>query len=288
MTVCSLAPRSQWLTAAAVVLVITGTGVTPMAGAESYAWTDRVAAAGDTLATRFPLPAGFQRVAVAPGSFAAWLRGLPLQPEDAPVLLFDGRPKWTQAVHLAVVAIDTGTRDLQQCADAVMRLRAEWLYASEQAAAIGFDYTNGAHVPFSRWAKGERPTAKGSKVHWRRSKKPDRSHAALRAYLDNIFTYAGTYSLAREMDPVPPRAMQIGDVFIQGGFPGHAVLVADMAENAETGERRFLLLQSFMPAQDIHVLRGPVPASPWYPVAFGDELQTPEWTFSSSDLKRWR
>ena len=68
-----------------------------------------------------------------------------------------------------------------------------------------------------------------------------------------------------------------GDLFIKGGFPGHAVLVADVAENRATGERRFLLVQSFMPAQEMHVLKNPANAdgSPWYPLAFGDRLVTP-------------
>ncbi len=59
-------------------------------------------------------------------------------------------------------------------------------------------------------------------------------------------------------------------MFIKGGFPGHAVLVADVAENATTGEKRFLLVQSYMPAQQMHVLKNPAAAdgSPWYPAAF--------------------
>lgn len=74
---------------------------------------------------------------------------------------------------------------------------------------------------------------------------------------------------------------------IQGGFPGHAVLVADVAEN-ERGERAFLLLQSYMPAQQIHVLQGPNPAQPpWYPSRSAGELETPEWSFEYRDLYRF-
>ena len=49
----------------------------------------------------------------------------------------------------------------------------------------------------------------------------------------------------------PVTSMQIGDVLIQGGSPGHAVIVVDMAENPATGEKLYLLAQSYMPAQDI-------------------------------------
>ncbi len=81
----------------------------------------------------------------------------------------------------------------------------------------------------------------------------------------------------------------IGDVFIKGGFPGHAVLVADMVENKATGEKRFLLLQSYMPAQDIHVLKNPKSedGTPWYTTPVGDQLVTPEWVFKGTALRRW-
>ena len=94
--------------------------------------------------------------------------------------------------------------------------------------------------------------------------------------MDVVFTWAGTYSLERELTPKPVAELTAGDLFIKGGFPGHAVLVADAVENRATGERRFLLLQSFMPAQDIHVLKNrPIAdGSPWYPLDFGDRLVT--------------
>jgi len=107
--------------------------------------------------------------------------------------------------------------------------------------------------------------------------------------MDYVFAYAGTYSLERELKPAPLGSLQTGDVFIKGGFPGHAVLVADTAENAQTGEKRFLLVQSYMPAQEMHVLKNPAAGdgSPWYPAAFDGELVTPEWTFAAGSLRRW-
>jgi hypothetical protein len=185
------------------------------------------------------------------------------------VLLFTGAAKGRQDVHAAVIDIDVGTRDLQQCADAIMRLRAEWQFAAGRPRDIGFNYTDGKRRAFA----SRRQT----------------DYAALRKYMNLVFAYAGTYSLERELKPVPLAEMQIGDVFIKGGFPGHAVLVADMAENKATGERRFLLIQSYMPAQDMHVLKNPAGAdgSPWYPAAFDGELVTPEWRFAPQSLRRW-
>ena len=77
-------------------------------------------------------------------------------------------------------------------------------------------------------------------------------------------------------------------MFIQGGFPGHAMLVADVARNAQ-GKRVFLLIQSYMPAQNMHVVNNPSDdkLSPWYSATDAGKLVTPEWTFERSDLKRF-
>jgi len=261
------------------------------AGAEpGYAWRGG-ARGGDTLASRIAPPPGFARPAVAPASFAAWLRGLPLKPAGASVLLHTGAPKPRQDVHVAVIDIDVGPRDLQQCADAIMRLRAEWLFASGRPGDIAFNDTGaGKPIAFARWAAGERPQMSGRAVAWSRSAQPDAGYASFRRYMDVVFTWAGTYSLERELVAKPIAELAAGDLFIKGGFPGHAVLVADVAESPATGERRFLLVQSFMPAQEMHVLKNPANAdgSPWYPLAFGDQLVTPEWTFPRESLRRWK
>ena len=243
-----------------------------------------------TLASRFAPPEGYQRTREPRGSFGEWLRRLPLKKGCPDVLLFNGQKKGNQAAHAAVVDIDVGDRDLQQCADAVMRLRAEFLRSAGQAAAVSFHFTSGDRCDLARWLEGWRPVVRGQAVRWTRSAAPDASYATFRRYLDTLFTYAGTQSLSKELRPVAsPADMQVGDVFIQGGSPGHAVLVADMAVHAQTGKRLFLLVQSYMPAQEVHVLRNPSDAtlSPWYRGDFGGALVTPEWTFRASDLRRF-
>lgn len=241
----------------------------------------------ESLAARIAPPAGFERPAEAAGSFGEWLRGLPLKPGRPPVRLFDGRLKADQSVHVAVVDIDVGRRDLQQCADAVMRLRAEYLFAAGRAEDVAFRFTSGDLAAFARWARGERPVVNGRHVRWVRAAGPDASHASLRRYLDTVFVYAGSYSLAAELLPADVSTLAAGDVFIRGGFPGHAVLVLDTARDPSSGRRVFLLGQSYMPAQEIHVLRNPRRPDPWYELAPGAELVTPEWTFPPGSLRRF-
>ncbi len=241
-----------------------------LAAAPHYPWLVGLHAEHmETLAARIPPPSGFERVPAPQRSFAEWLRNLPLRPAGTPVRLYDGRLKWSQDKHVAVIDIDTGTRDLQQCADAVMRLRAEYLFAAARFRDIAFNDTSGKRLVFR--GTGDRK--------------------AFQRYMIRVFSYAGTYSLEREMLPVPPGDMRIGDVFIKGGFPGHAVIVVDIAANDATGERRFLLAQSYMPAQDMHILKNPKSqdAAPWYSIPeSGGELITPEWIFQPSQLRRFR
>ena len=277
--------KASW----AIALILTLASPPLLAQMCPYPWLTRVDPA-QSLARRIPVPSGHTRTTIAPGSFAHWLRHLPLKPGRPPVLLHNGQAKRNQTAHAAVVDIDVGRRNLQQCADAVMRLRAEWLYAAGRKADIRFHFTSGHLAEFAKWAQGHRPVVKGNKVRWARTARPDASHASLRRYLTRVYIYAGTISLSREMQAVGDiRQMQIGDVFIRGGSPGHAVLVVDMAVHARTGARLFMLAQSYMPAQDIHILRNPAdPAlSPWYRLDFGPSLRTPEWTFSRTDLKRF-
>jgi hypothetical protein len=242
----------------------------------------------ERLEQRFAPPPGFKRVPVERGSFAEWLRGLPLKPAGAQVLLHDGRLKERQDVHAATIDIDVGRRDLQQCADAIMRLRAEYLFSVGRLGDIAFNATSGEAMPFSRWARGERVKFAGNRLQWVDGNRADATHGALRAYLDLVFAYAGTYSLEKELATIADKNLAIGDIFIKGGFPGHAVIVVDVAVDSR-GRKRFLLVQSFMPAQEMHVLKNPraSDATPWFEVAVGEMLVTPEWSFPPNSLRRF-
>lgn len=253
-----------------------------------YPWPSQ-GGTGETLVSRIPPPPGYVREQEHDHTFASWLRHLPLLPEGSPVRLHTGALKPRQDVHAAVLDLDVGARDLQQCADAVMRLRAEYLWARARFADLRFHFTSGEAVPFTRWAAGERPRVEGRRVRWEQGGRTGTTHANLRAWLDTVFTYAGTQSLARELRPADAAHLRAGDVFIQPGSPGHAVLVVDTAVHPRTGARVFLLAQSYMPAQSVHVLRNPGDAklSPWYALDFGAELSTPEWTFRRTDLRRF-
>ena len=84
-------------------------------------------------------PAGYQRTNAATTSFAHFLRQLPLKPANSPVLLYNGELKGNQTAHYAVINLPIGKRDLHQCADAVMRLKAEYHFQRKDYANIHFN-----------------------------------------------------------------------------------------------------------------------------------------------------
>ena len=50
----------------------------------------------------------------------------------------------------------------------------------------------------------------------------------------------------------------------------------------------FLLAQSYMPAQEVQVLKNPIETdSPWYAARRSGPLMTPEWPFEHGDLRRF-
>ena len=208
------------------------------------------------------LPGNYKRRAASEESFSTWLRKIKLK-NDNRVFLYNGRLKGNQEAQFAVLNIPVGNKDLQQCADAVMRLRAEYLRDANRVSEISFADNNG--------------------------KKYRYNGQGFQGYLETVFTYCGTLSLEKQMKKVRDFSdMQAGDVLIQGGSPGHAVIVMDIAED-KIGKKIYLLAQSYMPAQDIHILQNPLnPAlSPWYEAIPNSLIFTPEWRFHSSNLRTW-
>ena len=246
-----------------------------------------------------PLPNGFERMPITDTtSFAYFLRNLPLKPLGTPVYTYYGDIAST--THSAYAVIDgfaPGNEDLQQCADAVIRLRAEWLYKNKRYDEIAFHFTNGWLCEYKRWAEGERVHVQGNKTSWYKAfYTPDYSYDTFLQYLKIVFNYAGTISLSKELKKAHIRDLQIGDVFVKGGSPGHAIIVVDVANcNYYQGEKCFLVAESYMPAQDIHIIINTnnyrEETSPWH-LMFDVYRSGPDYDFTTyifgfEDLKRF-
>ena len=224
---------------------------------QRYAWLE----AGikiRTLEESFEPPAGYSRKALPAESFSSFLRQLPLRAEGSPVntyerklLLEGGDPRIA-----AVAELDLSYADIQQCADSVIRLHAEWRWSQNTAESVGYHFLSGDYAKWSRYREGQRPKVDGAKVVW-------------------------VGGLALKNDHV-----RAGDFFILPGGPGHVILILDLAENPE-GKRMALLGQGYMPAQDFQVLRGE--SGGWFDLQ-GDSVDTPFWPvpFPWSSLHRMK
>lgn len=240
------------------------------------------------LRLRFSPPVGFTELLSDTDSYSGFLQNLKLKPSGSKVFLYNGEEKLNQSVHASVVDMDIGASDLQQCADAAMRMRAEFLFKEKKYEDIHFRFSNGFDCAYSEWRKGKRLKFSGENCSWISSGAPSDSYESFRKYLDLVFNYAGSFSLSKELLPVGMSEMKIGDMFIHGGTPGHVVIVVNMAANAK-GEKVFMLAQSFMPAQQIEILvnENDESISPWYALSESAELQTPQFIFSNTELMRW-
>ncbi|MBI2392529.1 MAG: hypothetical protein HYV09_23290 [Deltaproteobacteria bacterium] len=244
--------------------------------------------AHDTLEQRFPAPAGFVRVPVSSGSFGEFLRALPLAAPGSPVLTYQGKVLHDSSHPnvAAVVAIDVGKADLQQCADSVIRMHAEWQWSlgrrDQRYATAG-----GPAMSFAKYLAGERTYWKDGKLAIKNVGATPAKHEGFRAWLDQVFGSANTASLAKEAKPVAVADLRPGDFVVMPGVPfGHAVLVLDLAR-APDGRRVALLGQGFMPAQSFHVLRRS-PKETWFVIdEASGKLETPFWEpFPWSALRR--
>ncbi|MCM1186533.1 MAG: DUF4846 domain-containing protein [Lachnoclostridium sp.] len=243
-------------------------------------------AAGDTLETRIFVPKGYVRIPAEEGSFAEFLREYSLKEDQSPILLYNGQEKPGHS-HQAVFALPIEAEDLQQCADSVMRVYAEYLYWSGQPEKIAFHFTNGFLAKYSRWRDGGRIVVRGKSASWKQSASYDDSYQCFQRYLRTVFVYAGTISMESESREISPSELQAGDVFLKGGSPGHVVMVVDVCENEE-GKKAFLLGQGHMPAQEFHLLKNPLHRNnPWY---YEEEISypfvTPDYLFPEGSLRR--
>lgn len=200
----------------------------------------RSEAVREVLCDAVPVPPGFRRFRLEEGSFAAWVRRLPVQAEGAEVMTWDGRKapqKFYRVWRVSALPLKF-RQDLEQCADWAFRLWHE--YQSEAGAgddAWLLDY-NGRHVRYGDWKKARRGASPDAFFRWAASNANSHSQKQ------------GLRRISGEAGLLP------GDILVQNetGGVGHTSIVLDAAEDSQ-GIRVFLMGFGFMPAQNLHVER---------------------------------
>ena len=245
---------------------------------------------GRTVKTRVKTPDGYTRVLSEEGTFAHYIQNYQLKEADAQVINYDGSPYIFQHGHVGVLEVPVPSNGLQQCADALIRLRSEFLWETNRKNEIGFNFTSGHYCSWSKYAEGYRPKINGNKVTFSKTATANTSKENFYKYLNLVYTYAGTYSLSQELKKVHTLSeVMIGDLLIYPGFPGHVMMVGDIIEN-DSGERRYVFFQGNTPAQSVHIIKNvsDTEINPWYDLKGKTSLETPIYTFSSFEMVRFK
>jgi hypothetical protein len=209
-----------WLTLCAILLPMAAQAA-PFSGFDGrYPWLRTAEVKGGPIRAQVPPPAGYSEVDA--DGWGTWLRGLPVQPADYPLHVEGGAVHRNQRTHFRVVQMDV--LPWQQCADSILRLRAEYLRSiGVRFSFSGLSFDKGSRADFDR-------------------------------FLRRLFVFKGTVHMAGELTNPGDRRARPGDLFVIGGSPGHVVMVLDVVHNA-AGNRQLLIGNGFMPAQEFHIVK---------------------------------
>ncbi|AUC74179.1 DUF4846 domain-containing protein [Olleya sp. Bg11-27] len=245
---------------------------------------------GLSIASRVNTPVGYKRANYPTGSFEDYIRNYKLKPFGSKIINYDDSEYYWQKGHIGILEIPVPKNGLQQCADALIRIRSEYLWDNDRKDEIGFKFTSGHYCSWSKYAAGFRPKVNGNKVSFSKTARADSSKANFYKYLNLIYMYSGTLSLYNELKSINNvEALKIGDMLILGGSPGHIVMLADEVINAK-GEKLFLLFQGNTPAQSVHLVKNLEDAiiSPWYSLEMDAVIPVSNFTFYNSKFVRFK
>ncbi len=243
---------------------------------------------GNTVINRVKIPEDFTRVTYSEGSFQSFIQNYALKNYGVEVINYDGSKYFYQSGHIGVLDLSVPKNGLQQCADALIRLRSEYLWKTNQKNKIGFEFTSGHYCSWKKYAEGYRPKVKGNKVSFHKTAVPNATKANFYKYLNLIYMYSGTLSLYNEL-PKIKKNFEVGDMLVNPGTPGHIVMIVDKIRNLN-GEFRYILAQGNTPAQSVHMLKNPTDTkmSPWYNLQLNAYTEVPGYYFNEAKFIRFK
>ncbi|CAA0175490.1 conserved hypothetical protein [Tenacibaculum maritimum] len=245
---------------------------------------------GMTIKNRVKPPYGYKRVCYEAGTFESFIQNYTLKEYGSSIINYDKTKYFYQIGHIGILTLSVPENGLQQCADALIRLRAEYLWKTNQKEKIGFEFTSGHYCSWKKYAAGYRPKIEGNKVTFYKIAKANYTKTAFYKYLNLIYTYSGTLSLYNELPKVVREEdLQLGDMLVKPGTPGHILMLVDEVINKK-GEKLFVLAQGNTPAQSVHLLKNFNNASltPWYSLKKNALIQVPGYSFDNSQFIRFK
>tara|TARA_R110001592_G_scaffold243631_1_gene504638 strand:- start:496 stop:1197 length:702 start_codon:yes stop_codon:yes gene_type:complete len=212
-----------------------------------------------TISNTFTIPKGYERLDTL--GYSKWIINQTIKLNEK-VFMYDGSSKpGLNYIYIAKFDYNIGTKDLHHCADAAIYNNAKYLYDSGQYSKIKYHFTNGKLYSYNK--------------------------KDFIKYIEKIWIFAGSWSLKKyDTENVNIKNIKSGDIFIVGGFPGHVVSVVDVVVN-NSGHKKYMLSQSYMPAQEQHILLNPK-GGIWYDLHLTKNIKTPQYTFTVKQLRRFK
>lgn len=254
----------------------------------------RIDAAGMTVATRINPPEGYTRVYAAEDSLGTFLRNYAVRADGAQVLYYNGEIR-EDAQAAAVLDISLGSRNHEGPAGAMARLISEYLYSQQNYADISFTLGSDFDFTFDTWRQGRSIAVDGSSVSWASGGEDSNGEENFRSYLATLFVYISMSTFQEDLEQVEDvdgDEIRVGDIFLGTTADGKktALMVADICQSDETGEKLMLLVQGGAPAQQLHIVEnlGNADLSPWYPCGFSADLTTPDASIAIENRYRYK
>ena len=226
-----------WGLALVAVIIVAAAGYCWWIGTRSNPWNAKTV--GD-----IPVPSGYERDEAAKGSYAEFLRSLPLKERGAKVQFYTGGDANYQFLSAGVIDMPM-LSNAEQCADMTMRLRAEYLWKKGRYSEISFTDVNGKRHSYDG----------GS------------SRKAFVKYMKRMYGVCSTFSVYNETKVRKPSDIKAGDVLVYKQRPGrkygHALIIVDVATNSD-GDKAIICVEGNTPAREAHVVRNFNPLrNPW-------------------------
>ncbi len=245
---------------------------------------------GLTIKNRVNMPKGYKRVVYNKGTFEDYVRNYKLKPFGSKIINFDKSIYYWQNGHIGILEVPVPRNGLQQCADALIRIRSEYLWSKNRKEEIGFNFTSGHYCSWKDYSAGYRPQINGNKVIFNKVEKANYTKENFYDYLNLIYTYSGTLSLYNELDKInSDKELKIGDMLIKGGSPGHIVMICDEIIDTD-GNKLYLLFQGNTPAQSVHLVKNleNTNLSPWYDLKLNSKIGVSNYTFRNSEYVKFK
>ena len=239
-----------------------------------------------TIETKYNPPNGYERA--YNDDYSKFLREFPLKKNNI-VKYYDGEEKYNDNIWDAVFDYDIGKQDLHQCADAVLYMRGSYLYTNGLKDKLHYTFLSGYKANYLDFIT-HYYVVNGSKVSLAlRNNTLTDNPETFNKWIEKIWMWSNTESIDKyDSFSVDIKDIRPGDFFIKSnqGSYGHAINVVDVVVNKTNNNKMFILSQSYMPAQETHILINPETGGVWYALDEFKDIVTPEWSFTVTQLKR--